>query len=63
MTTIILWFMHFIPGLCLRATEEAETLGIDDTEMYVAHDAEGRPEKRELLKPIDLSQSTTQDTS
>ncbi|EIW55877.1 ammonium transporter [Trametes versicolor FP-101664 SS1] len=33
MTTIILWIMHFIPGLSLRATEEAEILGIDDAEM------------------------------
>ena len=37
--------MHFIPGLRLRATEEAEILGIDDTEMgefaydYVGIDA------------------------
>lgn len=33
MTTIILWVMHFIPGLHLHASEEAEILGIDDTEM------------------------------
>ncbi|KAF8993626.1 ammonium transporter AmtB-like domain-containing protein [Cyathus striatus] len=33
MTTIILWIMHFIPGLRLRTTEEAEILGIDDAEM------------------------------
>ncbi|TFK23004.1 ammonium transporter [Coprinopsis marcescibilis] len=32
-TTIILWTMHFIPGLRLRATEETEILGIDDAEM------------------------------
>ena len=25
--------MHFIPGLRLRASEQAEILGIDDTEM------------------------------
>lgn len=25
--------MHFIPGLRMRATEEAEILGIDDSEM------------------------------
>ena len=37
--------MHFIPGLRLRATEEAEILGIDDAEMgefaydYVGIDA------------------------
>jgi len=33
MTTIILWIMHYIPGLSLRANEEAEILGIDDAEM------------------------------
>ncbi|KAF5349145.1 hypothetical protein D9756_009476 [Leucocoprinus leucothites] len=33
MTTIILWVMHFIPGLRLRASEDAEILGIDDAEM------------------------------
>ncbi|OBZ78451.1 Ammonium transporter 1 [Grifola frondosa] len=33
MTTIILWIMHFIPGLRLRASEEAEIVGIDDAEM------------------------------
>ena len=29
-TTIILWVMHFIPGLRLRASEDAEIVGIDD---------------------------------
>ncbi|KAJ7769466.1 ammonium transporter [Mycena metata] len=33
MTTIILWIMHFIPTLRLRASEESELLGIDDAEM------------------------------
>lgn len=32
-TTIILWAMHFIPGLRIRSSEEAEILGIDDAEM------------------------------
>ncbi|KAF8327995.1 ammonium transporter [Amanita rubescens] len=32
-TTIILWVMHFIPGLSMRGSEEAEILGIDDAEM------------------------------
>jgi len=32
-TTIILWIMHFIPGMRFRASEEAEILGIDDAEM------------------------------
>ncbi|KAG5338223.1 Ammonium transporter 1 [Termitomyces sp. J132] len=33
MTTIILWIMHFIPGLSLRSSEETEILGVDDVEM------------------------------
>ncbi|KAG2127116.1 ammonium transporter AmtB-like domain-containing protein [Suillus clintonianus] len=33
MTTIILWIMHYIPGLCLRCDEETEILGVDDAEM------------------------------
>jgi len=33
MTTIILWVMHYIPGLRLRVDEETEILGIDDAEM------------------------------
>jgi len=46
MTTIILWIMHFIPGLCLRCDEETEILGVDDAELgefaydYVGLDAE-----------------------
>ena len=32
-TTLILWILHFIPGMRLRASEEAEILGIDDAEM------------------------------
>jgi len=45
-TTAILWIMHFIPGLRLRCSEEAEIVGIDDAEMgewaydYVALDSE-----------------------
>jgi Amt family ammonium transporter len=31
--TLILWVMHFVPGLRLRASEEDEILGIDDAEM------------------------------
>nr|ODN89543.1 amt family ammonium transporter [Cryptococcus depauperatus CBS 7841] len=30
MTTIICWIFHFIPGMRLRASEEAEIIGIDD---------------------------------
>ncbi|KAI0255270.1 ammonium transporter [Lactifluus subvellereus] len=33
MTTIILWVMHFIPGLSLRCKEDAEIVGIDDYDM------------------------------
>ncbi|KAH9896721.1 ammonium transporter [Cubamyces lactineus] len=33
MTTVILWILHFIPGMRLRASEEAEIIGIDDAEM------------------------------
>ena len=46
MTTIILWILHFIPGMRLRCDEETEILGIDDKEMgefaydYVGVDAE-----------------------
>lgn len=32
-TTLILWVMHYIPGLRLRAPEETEMMGIDDMEM------------------------------
>jgi len=48
-TTIILWVMHFIPGLRLRASEEDEILGIDDAQMgeyaydYVGIDSEIAP--------------------
>ncbi|KAK8847538.1 hypothetical protein IAR55_005396 [Kwoniella newhampshirensis] len=48
MTSIILWIMHFIPGLRLRASEEAEIVGIDDAYLgefaydYVGTDPELR---------------------
>jgi ammonia channel protein AmtB len=47
--TIILWVMHYIPGLRIRVKEEAEIFGIDDAEMgeiaydYVALEAEIAP--------------------
>ncbi|KAL7419373.1 hypothetical protein Q5752_006211 [Cryptotrichosporon argae] len=47
-TTLILWVMHFIPGLNLRASEEAEIVGIDDAYLgeyaydYVGSDPELR---------------------
>lgn len=46
MTTIILWVMHYIPGLSLRCSEEVEIIGIDDAELgefaydYVGVEAE-----------------------
>ncbi|WVQ79914.1 hypothetical protein IAT38_002015 [Cryptococcus sp. DSM 104549] len=48
MTSIILWIMHFIPGLRLRASEDAEIVGIDDAYLgefaydYVGTDPELR---------------------
>lgn len=48
MTTIICWLLHFIPGLRLRASEEAEIIGIDDAYLgefaydYVGTDPELR---------------------
>lgn len=45
-TTIILWVMHYIPGLRLRCDEETEIIGVDDAEMgefaydYVGLDTE-----------------------
>ena len=48
MTTVLCWIMHFIPGLRLRASEEAEIVGIDDAYLgefaydYVGSDPELR---------------------
>jgi len=45
-TCIILFLMNLIPGLSLRASEEAEIIGIDDSELgefaydYVEHKRE-----------------------
>ncbi|THU94554.1 ammonium transporter [Dendrothele bispora CBS 962.96] len=33
MTTLILWVMHFIPGLRLRVSEKVEAVGIDEIDM------------------------------
>ncbi|KAF8159921.1 ammonium transporter [Crassisporium funariophilum] len=47
--TIILWIMHYIPGLRLRVPEETEIIGIDESEMgefaydYVGLQTELRP--------------------
>jgi hypothetical protein len=32
-TTLILWCMHYIPGLRLRCSEDIEIIGVDDGEM------------------------------
>ncbi|KAH7882832.1 ammonium transporter AmtB-like domain-containing protein [Phlebopus sp. FC_14] len=48
-TTMILWIMHFIPGLRVRCDEQTEILGVDDAEMgefaydYVGIEAELMP--------------------
>jgi Amt family ammonium transporter len=49
MTTLILWTMHFIPGMRLRVSEETEIIGIDEIDMgefaydYVGMEPELRP--------------------
>ncbi|KIK03145.1 hypothetical protein K443DRAFT_676993 [Laccaria amethystina LaAM-08-1] len=48
-TTIILWVMHYIPGLRMRVSEETEIVGIDECEMgefaydYVGLETELKP--------------------
>ncbi|ORX33997.1 ammonium transporter [Kockovaella imperatae] len=67
-TTIILWVMHFIPGLRLRASEEAEIVGIDDAYLgefaydYVGIDPELRLHRIES-KPRILSGDVLPDIS
>ncbi|KAG8695143.1 hypothetical protein FRC08_008008 [Ceratobasidium sp. 394] len=58
MTTLILWIFHYIPGLHLRTTQEAEMIGVDDAEMgefaydYVEFDTEhGFPTERDAPVP------------
>ena len=73
-TTIILWVMHFIPGLSLRTTEEAEILGVDDADMgefaydYVGLEQEighavemGEVEPAHAQLPADKSSTSTVD--
>jgi Amt family ammonium transporter len=58
MTTVILWIMHFIPGLRLRSTEEDEILGIDDAEMgEFAYDYVGI--ESEISPSYDANQKVT----
>ncbi|KAG5652697.1 hypothetical protein H0H81_004082 [Sphagnurus paluster] len=54
MTTVILWVMHYIPGLSLRSDERTEILGVDDTEMgEYAYDYVGiEPEIGHILESV-----------
>ncbi|KAF8960438.1 ammonium transporter [Flammula alnicola] len=57
-TTIILWIMHFIPGLRLRTTEEAEILGVDDAEMgEFAYDYVGL--EQEIGHSVNITSATS----
>ncbi|KAG1808922.1 ammonium transporter AmtB-like domain-containing protein [Suillus subaureus] len=59
MTTIILWIMHYIPGLRLRCDEETEILGVDDAEMgEFAYDYVGI--ETELIPPQHTAATTSQ---
>ena len=52
MTTLILWVMHYIPGLSLRVSEEVEGRGIDDAEMgEFAYDYVGLEELGQSIRP------------
>jgi len=63
--------MHFIPGLRLRTSEEAEIVGIDDAEMgefaydYVGVDAELLPKQQSYadepvreIRPAEVERSS-----
>jgi len=58
MTTIILWGMHFIPGLRMRVSEDVEILGIDESDMgefaydYVAIEPELRRVNHDVSSAI-----------
>ncbi|KAF9465420.1 ammonium transporter AmtB-like domain-containing protein [Collybia nuda] len=57
MTTIILWIMHYIPGLTLRVSEEDEIVGIDDAEMgELAYDYVGLEQE---IQPVHLGVGAT----
>jgi len=47
--------MHYIPGLCLRVSEETEVIGIDESEMgevaYDYVDLETELEPRAQMRP------------
>jgi Amt family ammonium transporter len=58
MTTIILWIMHYIPGLSLRCDEETEIVGVDDAEMgEFAYDYVGI--ESELLPKSEYNNATS----
>lgn len=62
MTTIILWIMHFIPGLRLRASEEAEIVGIDDAYLgEFAYDYVGTDPELRLHRSTSKPQLTSGD--
>lgn len=46
----ILFFLNLIPGLSLRATEEAEVLGMDDAE--IGEFAVGLPTLNQFIVPL-----------
>lgn len=54
--TLILWAMHFIPGLRLRVPEQTEIIGIDECEMgEFAYDYVGVVTE---LKPLAYARET-----
>ncbi|KAH7882865.1 ammonium transporter AmtB-like domain-containing protein [Phlebopus sp. FC_14] len=63
-TTIILWIMHFIPGLRLRCDEETEIIGVDDVEMgefaydYVGIESELMPKHEYTSNEVAPAAST-----
>jgi len=62
MTTIILWIMHYIPGLRLRVSENTEIIGIDESELgefaydYVGLQAEIKPYYRRDSQVMELKE-------
>ncbi|BEJ14345.1 hypothetical protein CspHIS471_0401120 [Cutaneotrichosporon sp. HIS471] len=53
-TTIILWAMHFVPGLRLRCSEEQEIVGVDDAFLGEwAYDYVGMDREIDHLVPVE----------
>ncbi|KAF9529651.1 ammonium transporter [Crepidotus variabilis] len=69
MTTIILWIMHFIPGLRLRVPEQTELIGIDECEMgeyaydFVGLQTELQPQSYGHSNSYELRNSELKDRS